>query len=102
MDMLAFYRIVAGWRNEYPVLRTGTFKVLVANDGQRIVAFERRDATMQAVAIFNAGDAAREVGWATLGMDASGRWRCVAGRKPEKEAISVDGRGYTFLVRARR
>ncbi len=98
-DMLSFYRTVVKWRNDYRVLRTGTFKVLLADDERRILAFERRDSRMHAVAIFNAGDTPCTVNWTQLGLEMSESWQPVFGERSPDGSICIDGRGYVWYVR---
>ncbi len=98
-DMLNFYRTVAKWRNDYRVLRTGTFKVLLADNERRILAFERRDSEMQAVAIFNASDTLCTVNWTQLGLEKSESWQPVVGENPSDGSIRIAGRGFVWFVR---
>ena len=98
-DMLGFYRTVGKWRRNYAVLRTGSFEVLLADDAQRIVAFERQNADMQAVAIFNATDVRCTVSWTQLGLEPSERWWPIAGRERSDGTIHLEGRGYAAFIR---
>ncbi len=98
-DLLGFYRTVAKWRKNYSVLRTGTFKILLADDPQRIVAFERKNAETQAVAIFNASDVRCTVSRARLGLEPSESWWSIVGSKRSDGTIRIDGRGYALLIR---
>jgi glycosidase len=100
-DLLAFYRMVTKWRNDYAVLRRGTLKVLLADDEQRIVAFQRQDKAMRAVAVFNASDMRYELTWDRLGLGSSGTWRSVVGDRPSAGKIEVDGRGFAWFVQGR-
>lgn len=98
-DMLVFYRKVTKWRRDYRVLRRGTFKVLLADDRQRLIAFQREHQGTQAVAVFNANDEPCDVCWMQLGLRQSDSWRFVTGQAGLGETIPVAGRGFILLVR---
>jgi cyclomaltodextrinase len=50
-DLLVFYRRAIALRHSYPVLRTGTFKPLYAQD--RVYAFSRKLDQQEAIVVFN-------------------------------------------------
>ncbi len=58
-ELLSFYRDVTDLRNKHPVLRTGSFKFIYAQDD--IVAFHREAEGKEAVVIFNAGSDGSEL-----------------------------------------
>ncbi|MDI6451066.1 glycoside hydrolase family 13 protein [Anaerobaca lacustris] len=98
-DMLDFYRTLATWRRQYHALRRGTFRILLADDRHRLIAFERTFERMQVVAVFNATDRPCEVSWIQLGLRQSDSWRFIAGRDHPREMIPVEARGFVLLVR---
>lgn len=59
LDLLQFYRRAIALRHHYPVLRTGTFSTLLAEDG--VYAYLRQLADQIAVVIFNTNPARRRM-----------------------------------------
>jgi cyclomaltodextrinase / maltogenic alpha-amylase / neopullulanase len=98
-DMLAFYRIVTKWRREHVALRRGTFRVLLADDRQRLIAFQREHEGTRAVAVFNASDRPCEVRAMQLGLGELDSWRFIAGQAGPTGTIAIGGRRFVLLIR---
>ncbi|MDI6883877.1 MAG: glycoside hydrolase family 13 protein, partial [Hadesarchaea archaeon] len=61
MDMHAHYKKLIGIRMQHPVLRTGSLKTLMADDGKRIYALGRKLGDQVAVLVYNNGGSPQTV-----------------------------------------
>ena len=54
--LLSHYQALAGLRQQYPVLQTGDFQILLADDATEVVAYGRKTGSQAVVVIVNRGD----------------------------------------------
>lgn len=95
--LLAFYREWIARRNLLPVLRRGSFKVVLADDAARLFAFRRDLETASVVAIFNAGERDARLPLAALGLSSAAGWRSGASRvRPQ---LTIPAHWFTVLER---
>jgi len=74
-DLLKFHREWTARRRESEVLRRGDFKVVLANDAQRLFAFRRSLTGNEIVAVFNTAGVEAKVTVASLGIDHASQWQ---------------------------
>lgn len=86
-DLLGHYREWTGRRREMAVLRLGDFKVILADDARRLIAFRRGLAGEEIVAVFNAGDRNAVVDLSAIGLSKHQGWRAAFG-----DAVAVTNR----------
>lgn len=72
-QLLAHYTALAALRRDVPVLRTGDFKPLLADDGAGIAAYGRKNGSQAAIVVVNRGGSAASVsvpvaGWLRNGV----------------------------------
>lgn len=74
-DLLKFYREWAVRRQDWAVLRRGDFKVVLADNGRRLIAVQRQLDRATIVAVFNNSDGEAVVRASELGIEKPDAWR---------------------------
>ncbi|MSU64395.1 MAG: glycoside hydrolase family 13 protein [Pedosphaera sp.] len=73
-DLFAFHREWIARRHKLPVLRQGSFKIVLADDSARVFAFRRELDHHSVIALFNTGDRDVHVSFEKLDLNGDEKW----------------------------